>query len=134
MPLFRTLRESCPDKINCPAIRVGPYEEDVFVQGYVVTDSDLLTYPHLPRGETVVRIPAAAAFVLLPELAMGMNKISCPEIRVCPNGDVFVQGFAVNDPVLLAELDLPPGETLVRIPATSAAALLPELRMRSTSA
>lgn len=37
MPLLCTLRESCPDKINCPAIRLGP-TGDLFVQGYVVSD------------------------------------------------------------------------------------------------
>jgi hypothetical protein len=133
MPLFRTLRESCPDKINCPKIRVGPHE-DVFVQGYVVTDPVLLTHPDLSPGETVVRIPAAAAAVLLSELTVGMGKISRPGTRVCPNGDVLVRGYVVNAPALLVELDLPPGETIVRIPAAGAADLLPELMMGSASA
>ncbi|MGH3696823.1 MAG: hypothetical protein ACRDRX_23045 [Pseudonocardiaceae bacterium] len=33
----------------------------------------------------------------------------------------------MTDPVLLAELNLPLGETVVRIPAAEAAVLLPEL-------
>lgn len=69
MPLLRTLRESCPDKINCPAIRLGP-GGDLFVQGYVITDVGLLAELDLPSEETVVRIPAAAAALLLPELTM----------------------------------------------------------------
>src|SRR5215831_16708172 len=78
MPLFRTLRELCPDKINCPAIRLGPLR-DVFVQGYLVTDPSLSTHPDLKPGETVVRIPAAAAAVLLPELVEGMIRSTIQE-------------------------------------------------------
>lgn len=70
IPLLRTLRELCPDKINCPAIRLGP-AGDLFVQGCVVTDPVLLAELDLPPGEAVVRIPAVAAAVLLPELSAG---------------------------------------------------------------
>jgi hypothetical protein len=42
MSLLRTLHESCPDKVNCPAIRVSS-TGDLFVQGYRITDSALLT-------------------------------------------------------------------------------------------
>ncbi len=70
MPLLRTLRELCPDKINCPTVRLGQ-DGDLFVQGYVVIDPDLLAELDLPLGETVVRIPAAAAAVMLPELSVG---------------------------------------------------------------
>lgn len=68
MHLLRTLRESCPDKINCPTVRLGP-GGDLFVQGY--SDPALLAELDLPHGETVVRIPAAEAAVLLPELSAG---------------------------------------------------------------
>ncbi|MGH3907828.1 MAG: hypothetical protein ACRDTE_27160 [Pseudonocardiaceae bacterium] len=70
MPLLRTLREICPDKISCPSIRVD-LGGDLFASGYVVTDPALLAELDLPPGETVVRIPSAAAAVLLPELAVG---------------------------------------------------------------
>jgi len=70
VPLFRTLRESCPNGKSCPTIRIGP-DEDIFASGYVVTDLALLAELDLPPGETVVRIPATAAAVLLPELTTG---------------------------------------------------------------
>lgn len=69
MPLLRTLRETCPDKITCPALHVGP-DGDLFVQGYVVTDQAIHAQLDLPPEETVVRIPAAATALLLPELAL----------------------------------------------------------------
>jgi hypothetical protein len=70
MPLLRTLRESCPDKINYTTVRLGP-GGDLFVQGYVVSDPTMLAELDLPSGEAVVRIPAAATAVLLPELSVG---------------------------------------------------------------
>lgn len=133
MPLLRTLRESCPDKINCPVVRLGP-GGDLFVQGYAVSDPALLAELDPTQGKAVVRIPAAAAVVLLPELVVGTEKINCVFSRVGPNEDLLVQGHVVTDPVLLAELDLPHGETVVRIPAAEAAVLLPELSVGSASA
>lgn len=133
MSLLRTLRESCPDKINCPTIRLGP-GGDLFVQGYVVGDPALLAELDLAQGKAFVRIPAAAAAVLLPELVVGTEKINCVIFRAGSNEDLLVQGYVVTDSVLLAELDLPSGETVVRIPAAAAAVLLPELSVGSASA
>lgn len=70
MPLLRTLRESCPSGKVCPTLHLGP-SGDLFIQGYVITDPALLAELDLPPDETVVRIPAAAAAVLLPELTVG---------------------------------------------------------------
>lgn len=69
MLLLRTLREVCPNGKTCPTLHLGP-GGDLFVQGYVITDVGLLAELDLPSEETVVRIPAAAAAVLLPELAV----------------------------------------------------------------
>ncbi len=69
MPLLHTLCDSCPDKITCPTIRLGP-DGDLFVQGYVASDLALLAELDVPSGEAVVHIPAAAARLLLPELTV----------------------------------------------------------------
>lgn len=49
----------------------------------------------------------------------------CPDGRSCPaihevagQVDYVVQGWTITDPEILAELDLPPGESAVRIPAS----------------
>lgn len=132
MSLFRTLRKSCPDKINCPAVRLGP-AGDLFVQGYGVSDPVLLAGLNPAQGMTVVRIPAPVAAVLLPELIQRTEEINSVISQIGPNGDLLVQGYAVTDPVLLAELNLPLGETIVRVPAFEAAVLLPELSVGSAS-
>lgn len=103
------------------------------MQGYVVSDPALFTELDSMQGKAVVRIPAAEAAVLLPELMAGPEKINRVISRVGPNKDLLVQGYVVTDVVLLAELDLPPDETVVRVPAAAAAVLLPELSVESAS-
>ncbi|MGH3926258.1 MAG: hypothetical protein ACRDTT_25905 [Pseudonocardiaceae bacterium] len=93
----------------------------------MITDAGQLADLGLPFGETVVRIPADAAAALLPELMTRAEKISDSMISVDANRDLFVRGAVVSDSALLVELDLPPGETVVCIPADSASVLLPEL-------
>ncbi|MDV9172957.1 hypothetical protein R6V09_22930 [Streptomyces sp. W16] len=43
---------------------------------------------------------------------------TCPTLWAkTASGDYVVQGYAVTDPAELAQLDLPEGETAVRVPA-----------------
>ncbi|MFJ6299432.1 hypothetical protein ACIQJX_39590 [Streptomyces griseoviridis] len=44
---------------------------------------------------------------------------TCPTLWArTASGDYVVQGYLVTDPAELAQLDLPEGETAVRVPAT----------------
>lgn len=44
---------------------------------------------------------------------------TCPTLWDKPaTGDYVVQGYVVSDPAELAQLDLPEGETAVRVPAS----------------
>lgn len=43
---------------------------------------------------------------------------TCPTLWTkTATGDYIVQGYVINDPAELAQLDLPAGETAVRVPA-----------------
>ncbi len=95
--------------LSCPALHYQPDSDEFLIQGYRVTDPQVLAGLNLPAGHTVVRIPAD----LLPELQ-----------RDADAGDLLVEGREVNDIELLTELNLPAGETVVRVPAR----LLPALR------
>ena len=86
-----------------------PTDDEFLIQGYTVTDPQVLARLNLPAGQTVVRVPP----YLLPELQPDLD-----------TGDLLVQGHEVNDVALLTELNLPAGETVVRVPAH----LLPQLR------
>lgn len=103
------LRSTCDQGNVCPTLHYLPDSDEVLVQGYVVTDQQILAGLNLPAGEDVVRVPTD----LLPELQRDPDA-----------GDLLVRGRVVNDVGLLTELNLPPGETVVGIRAS----LLPNLR------
>jgi hypothetical protein len=103
------LRSTCDQGNKCPTLHYQPDSGEFLIQGYTVTDPQVLAGLNLPAGQTVVRVPTH----LLPELQRDPDA-----------GDLLVQGHVVNDVELLAELNLPAGETVVRVPA----GLLPELR------
>lgn len=63
-----------------------------------------------------------------------MAKLDRSTMWLGPHGDLFTRGYVVNDKALRAELDLPLGETIVRIPAAPAGVLLLELSAGSASA
>jgi hypothetical protein len=103
------LRSLCNHGNKCPILHYQPDSDEFLIQGYTVTDPQVLAELNLPPGHTVVRVPT----YLLPELPH--DPAAC---------DVLVQGHEVNNVELLAELNLPPGETVVRVSAR----LLPALR------
>ncbi|MGH3904282.1 MAG: hypothetical protein ACRDTE_08840 [Pseudonocardiaceae bacterium] len=103
------LRSTCTHGDTCPMLHYQSDCDEFLIQGYTVTDLQILARLNLPAGETVVRVPT----YLLPELQ------SDPDAA-----DLLVQGHEVHDVELLTELNLPAWETVVRLPAY----LLPELR------
>lgn len=102
------LRCSCVHGLDCPKLHYRPDSDEFLIQGYRVTDLQVLAELNLPTGLAVVRVPTD----LLPELRSNSDA-----------SELLVQGYEVNDLALLAELGLPPGETLVRVSAR----LLPAL-------
>ncbi len=60
-----TLRGTCEDEDICPAVRAVDGEPELlYVQGWVVTDTEKLAAFGAPPGETVVAVPRS----LLPEI------------------------------------------------------------------
>ncbi|HEX5143072.1 MAG TPA: hypothetical protein VFW21_04310 [Mycobacterium sp.] len=108
MPQLVQLRRTCDQGMDCPTLHYQRDSDEFLIQGYTVTDPQVLSGLDLPVGQTAVRVPIQ----LLPELQPDSDA-----------GDVTVQGRKVNDIALLTELNLPAGETVVRVPAR----LLPEL-------
>lgn len=109
MPRLVQLRRICNHGMDCPTLHYQPDSDEFLIQGYTVTDPQVLAGLNLAAGHGVVRVPSH----LLPELQRDSD--AC---------DLLVQGHEVNDIELLTELNLPAGETVVRVPAR----LLPELR------
>jgi hypothetical protein len=102
------LRRTCNHGMDCPTLHYQPDSGEFLIQGYIVTEPQVLAGLNLPAGHTVVRVPTH----LLPELQRDLDA-----------DDLLVQGHEVNDIELLTELNMPAGEIVVR----AAASLLPEL-------
>lgn len=96
------LRSFCNHGNKCPTLHYQPDRDEFLIQGYAVTDPQVLAELSLSAGYTVVRVPTH----LLPELPHDPD--AC---------ELLVQGHEVTDAELLAELDLPSGETVVRVSA-----------------
>jgi hypothetical protein len=116
------LRSTCDQGDTCPALHYQPDNDEFLIQGYTVIDPQVLAGLNLPAGHTVVRIPTR----LLPELQRDPDAddllVQCHEVNDAD--DLLVQGHEVNDVELLTKLNLPAGETVIRV----AARLLPALR------
>lgn len=102
------LRRTCNHGMDCPTLHYQPDSDEFLIQGYTVTDPQVLAGLNLPAGQNVVQVPT----YLLPELQPDPDA-----------SELLVQGHEVNDVALLTELNLPTGETVVRVVAR----LLPEL-------
>lgn len=109
MPRLVQLRRTCDQGMDCPTLHYQRDADEFIIQGYVVTDPQVLVELNLHAGQTTVRVPT----YLLPELEPDRSA-----------SDLLVRGHEVNDTALLTELSLPAGETVVRVSAR----LLPELR------
>ena len=88
------LRSLCDQGMDCPTLHYQRDSDEFLIQGYTVTDPQVLAGLNLSVEHTVVRVPIR----LLPELPRDPG--------LC---DVLVQGHEVDDVELLAELNLPSG-------------------------
>ena len=105
--LVELIRGNCGDSKVCPALHRTD-RGTVVVQGWAVTDAELLGRLDLPAGEEAVEVPAG----LLAEVLD-----SWPALRRTDHGTLIVPGTAVTDPGALRQLSLPAGERAVEVPA-----------------
>ena len=57
MRIWKLRGGDCPDGTTCPAL-YGTERGTRLVQGWEVTDPDLLAQLHVPAGEAIVEVPA----------------------------------------------------------------------------
>jgi hypothetical protein len=105
-----TLMAGCYPE-DCPRV----YETDrgtIAVQGYTVTDPDLVARANLQPRESLVEAPLS----LLVEA--GCFRDDTSRFRLTGRGTVIVRGDTVTDPSALAQASAPVGESLVELPMT----------------
>lgn len=95
------------------------------VQGWIVTDPEILAKIALADDETIVEIPP----LLMSHLAKdGLNgdvaNVADPIVHVKSDGNYIVKGVRVRDTEALRQMNIPDHETCVEVPKSAVAALL----------
>lgn len=101
--------------------------ETYIIQGYVVSDPEILAKLDIPEDETCVEIYAR----LLPHLAKDglhgtVTSWAPPIVHVMEDGNYVIQGKRVSDQPVLSEMAIPAGEDCVEVSKAALRALLEE--------
>jgi hypothetical protein len=97
------------------------------IQGWVVTDPEILAKLDVPEGETCVETYARLFTHLAKDGLSGVVATWAPPIvHVLPSGNYIVQGARVADAEVRAKMAMPAGEDCVELPRATLAALLEE--------
>jgi hypothetical protein len=95
------------------------------VQGYRLTDDDLLARFAVPAGQTAVEVYADLFSHLVHDGVHGtVAQWAPPIVHVRDNGNVLVRGARLTDPDALAEMAVPAHEDAVEIPKAAIMALV----------
>ncbi|MGH3933197.1 MAG: hypothetical protein ACRDTF_24850 [Pseudonocardiaceae bacterium] len=101
--------------------------ETYLIEGWKVTDPEILAKLDVPRGETVVEIYARLMTHLAKDGLSGVVTSWVPPIvHVKENGNLVIQGRRVTDPDALAEMNIPDHEDVVEVDAAAIEALVSE--------
>lgn len=97
------------------------------IQGWKITDPEILAKLDVPQNETVVEIYARLITHLAKDGLSGVVASWVPPIvHVKENGNLVIQGKRVTDPDVLAEMNVPGHEDVIEIDKIAIKALLSE--------
>jgi hypothetical protein len=95
------------------------------VQGWIVTDLQILAMITMSDDQTVVEVPAKLMAHLAKDgLAGEVVKLVPPIVHVTQNGNFIVRGQGVTDQEALGQMSIPDHETCVEVSRSSAVALI----------
>ena len=110
-------KDSTPD--NSPTL-YATNESSYVVQGWVVTDSEVLNRINIPDTDTVVEVPPGLfAFLAVDGLNGVPVEVHAPIVAVNGVGHYIVQGGRVTDPEVLNQMNIPDHETCVLVAKTA---------------
>jgi hypothetical protein len=95
------------------------------VQGFIVTDPEILAVIEVSDGETVVEVPAALMAHLAKDgLSGDVVNLIPPIVHITENGNYIIRGRLVTDPEALGQMTIPDHETCVEVSRSAVAALV----------
>ncbi|MGH3940042.1 MAG: hypothetical protein ACRDTG_15700 [Pseudonocardiaceae bacterium] len=115
-------KESRPDE--SPTLFATDRDSYV-VQGWIVTDVEILAMIMLCDDETIVEVPAALMAHLAKDgLSGDVVNLVPPIMHVAVNGNYIVRGRRVTDAEALGQMHIPDHETCVEVSRSAIAALV----------
>jgi hypothetical protein len=115
-------KDSTPS--NSPTLYASD-NDSYIVQGWVVTDPDVLARLDVGDTEMVVEVPARLlSFLALDGLDGDVTNRVPPIVQVLDNGNYIIQGKRVDDSEALSQMTIPDYETCVEVPKAAMRALL----------
>jgi hypothetical protein len=95
------------------------------VQGFVVTDPEILAMIMVSDGETVVEVPTALmAHLAMDGLSGDVVNLVPPIVHITESGNYIIRGRHVTDPEALGQMTIPDHETCVEVSRSAIAALV----------
>ncbi|HEX5349956.1 MAG TPA: hypothetical protein VFW64_23145 [Pseudonocardiaceae bacterium] len=115
-------KESLPDQ--SPTLFATDRESYV-VQGWIVTDSEILAMIVMSGDEMIVEVPAALmAYLAEDGLSGEVVNLVPPIVHIAANGNYIIRGRRVTDPEALGQMTIPDHETCVELSRSAIAALV----------
>lgn len=115
-------KESTPT--NSPTLYATDHDSYV-VQGWIITDPEVLARHDLPDDETLVEVPPALlTYLSLDGLDGVVSRPVAPIVDTMPNGNYVIRGKRVTDTETLGQMSIPYYETCVLVAKPALAALL----------
>ncbi|MGQ0773959.1 MAG: hypothetical protein ACT4NY_06010 [Pseudonocardiales bacterium] len=95
------------------------------VQGYIVTDPEILAMIVLRDEETIVEVPAALMTHLAKDgLSGDVVNLVPPIMHITENGNYIIKGLRVTDTEALGQMDISDHETCVEVARSAIVALV----------
>jgi hypothetical protein len=100
-------------------------KDSYIVQGWIVTDPDVLARLDVGDSETVVEVPARLlSFLALDGMDGDVTNRVPPIVQVLGSGNYIIRGVRVSDAEALGQMIIPDYETCVEVPKAAMRALL----------
>jgi hypothetical protein len=99
--------------------------DSYIVQGWIVTEPDVLARLNVSDSDTAVEVPAnLLSFLALDGLGGDVAHRVPPIVHVLENGNYIIQGRRVDNAEALSQMDIPDHETCVEVAKSAMRALL----------
>ncbi len=100
-------------------------QDSYVVQGYIITDPEILARIAVSDEETIVEVPATLMTHLAKDgLSGDVVNLIPPIVHITENGNYIIKGSRVTDPEALGQMTIPDHEICVEVSRSAIASLV----------